>query len=306
MYSHRAVPLDIANLRAVAMAARLGSFTRAADVLNISQPALSRRIAEVEGELGVQLFARQPRGVRATDACLAFLPHAEIVLNSIESGREAALDADARRLVSVDFGFLENLCDDLLTDACQRTLAGVEAAAINFRPRVLSSELTSDLLSGAIRLGLRYGRDTEPQVDSMWLADDPIVVACPASHPLAKRGKVTLADLAGAQWIGAVANVQEPAIASEEGLPAAIYSGWTAMKMVPIFARLKLLEAGFGLALVRRACLRERGPIVELETPMRLSLPIFLAWRRGIHFGRAEERLREELRLTYQALSARP
>jgi hypothetical protein len=78
------------------------------------------------------------------------------------------------------------------------------------------------------------------------------------------------------------------------------------MKMVPIFARLKLLEAGFGLALVRRACLGERGPIVELETPMRLSLPIFLAWRRGIHFGRAEERLREELRVTYQALSARP
>ncbi|RYE37512.1 MAG: LysR family transcriptional regulator, partial [Hyphomicrobiales bacterium] len=65
--------LGLVELRSVISAARLGSFGRAAAALHVTQPALSRRIAEAEASLGVQLFERLSRGVRPTDACLAFL-----------------------------------------------------------------------------------------------------------------------------------------------------------------------------------------------------------------------------------------
>src|SRR5262245_44673577 len=94
----RHMPLELANLRAVLTAARLGSFSRAAEALNITQPALSRGIAEAESALEVQLFERRPRGVQATEACLAFIGHAETALNSIENGREAVRETENLRL----------------------------------------------------------------------------------------------------------------------------------------------------------------------------------------------------------------
>lgn len=58
--------MDSRKLRYFAVTARLGSFTRAAEELRIAQPALSRRIREIEEELGQELLVRHGRGVRLT------------------------------------------------------------------------------------------------------------------------------------------------------------------------------------------------------------------------------------------------
>lgn len=290
--------LDLPNIRAVMEAARLGSFSRAAEALNLTQPAFSRRIAEVELALEAKLFERLPRGVAATQACLTFLRHAEIALNSIENGREAARDAEGRVQRDIAFGVLENLCDDRLMEACKSVLAGSMGVSLTFRPRTLSAEISADLLAGATRLGLRYGRDPDPQLESRWIWDDPIAIACASSHPLAGAGKLTLDDLEQAQWIGASATLDDGLHALPEDMPAAIYSGWTMMQRVPIYARLKLLEAGFGLAMVRRACIAGdlvHGNIVELPSPVALSIPVFLVWRRGIILGAGAEKLCDKI-----------
>ena len=296
--------LELVDLRSVSLAARLRSFSRAAEASNLTQPAFSRRIAEVEKKLGIMLFERLPRGVRPTEACLAFLRHAEIALRSVENGREAALEVENRRVRDVTVGVLENLCDDALIAACREALLGIEGAAINFKPRSLSAEVSADLLAGATRLGLRYGRDLDPQLEAIWIADDPIAIACASSHPLGATGEATMDDLERAQWIGSAATVDHAAGTPQEDLPSAIFQGWSAMKMAPYFARLKLLEAGFGLAMVRRACIREqvaRGSIVELKTSLALSFPIFLTWRRGAPLGDAADHLREQFRGFYGA-----
>lgn len=300
--------LELVDLRTVSVAARLRSFSRAAEALNLTQPAFSRRIAEVEKTLGISLFERLPRGVRPTEACLAFLRHAEIALNSVEAGRAAALEVESRRAREISFGVLENLCDEALVAACWATLSGIEGAAINFRPRSLSAEISADLLAGETKLGLRYNRDPDPQLETMWIADDPIAIACAASHPLGATGKATLEDLERAQWIGSPAAVRG-ATTSPEDLPSAVFQGWSAMRLAPIFARLKLLEAGFGLAMMRHASIREqvaRGSIVELKTPLALSLPIFLTWRRGAPLADAADHLREQVRGFYAAKQLGP
>jgi len=285
------MPLELGDLRTVSVAARLGSFSRAAEASNLSQPAFSRRIADIERALGVTLFERLPRGVRPTEACVAFLRHAEIALNSIEEARAAALEVGGRRAREVALGVLENLCEPGLIAAC-KALGEAMGATVLFRPRSLSAEISADLLAGATQLGLRYNRDPDPQLEAMWVADDPFVVACGSSHPLAAAGRATMDDLERAQWIGNPAAIEG---ADFDDLPSAVFRGWSAMRMAPIFARLKLLEAGCGLAMVRRDCIREqiaRGVVVELKTPLAFSIPVFLTWRRGVGLAEAAERVR--------------
>ncbi|HEV2574773.1 MAG TPA: LysR family transcriptional regulator [Beijerinckiaceae bacterium] len=69
--------MDSRKLRYFAVTARLGSFTRAAEELRIAQPALSRRIREIEEELGQELLVRHGRGVRLTPVGAAVLQRAE-------------------------------------------------------------------------------------------------------------------------------------------------------------------------------------------------------------------------------------
>src|SRR5580700_8743087 len=77
------------ELTAFLAVARLGSFTRAAAELNLSQPALSRRIRIIEEALDTALFDRMPDGARLTDAGRSYLPFAERVMMNLRDGDEA-------------------------------------------------------------------------------------------------------------------------------------------------------------------------------------------------------------------------
>lgn len=79
------------RLRYFEAVARCGSFSRASSELHVAQPALSSQIAELEGDLGVQLFTRHSRGVVLTEAGQALLPRAEQLLGLIESVRAEML-----------------------------------------------------------------------------------------------------------------------------------------------------------------------------------------------------------------------
>ena len=73
-------------------AARLGSFTRAAEQLDVSQPAVAEQVRNLEAILGIELFARAGRGVRPTPAGEAFVERAAAVLAALD---EAVSSVDA-------------------------------------------------------------------------------------------------------------------------------------------------------------------------------------------------------------------
>src|ERR1700680_2061907 len=82
--------MDLEEIRTFVAIARQRSFSRAADTLRRSQPAISRRIDLLEQELGAPLFERLRTGAVLTDAGVALLPYAEATLAAAKDGGEAA------------------------------------------------------------------------------------------------------------------------------------------------------------------------------------------------------------------------
>jgi DNA-binding transcriptional LysR family regulator len=84
--------VDIQNLRAFLLVAETGSFSLAAEKLHLTQPAVSKRIALLEEQLGADLFDRIGRNTSLTEAGTALLPHARAVQRELEAARQSVRD----------------------------------------------------------------------------------------------------------------------------------------------------------------------------------------------------------------------
>src|SRR2546423_12670120 len=86
----RVIDMDLHKLRIFATIARVGNFTRAAEMLYMTQPTASQQLAQLEKEIGAKLFERQTRRIRLTPAGEALLPYAEQMLALEETAAESA------------------------------------------------------------------------------------------------------------------------------------------------------------------------------------------------------------------------
>lgn len=172
----------------VAVAEERG-FGRAAERLHIVQPAVSQQIRRLERELGVRLFDRSPRHVRLTEAGERLLPEARSVLAAVDRTRRAA--AELASAEELRLGTSQGLGE--------RLDQGLERLDSRVRVRLVSMPLAARL--DAVRSGeldATFVRittaETGLEVIPLWA--EPLTAAIPATHPLAGRQEVCLAQLA--------------------------------------------------------------------------------------------------------------
>jgi DNA-binding transcriptional LysR family regulator len=182
-----------------------GSLTAAGEALGYTQSAVSRQVSALEQATGARLFDRLPRGVRLTEEGRCLLVHAEAVLDRMRAAQHA-LEA----LRSLEAGRLRvGAFDSADAALVPRALAAFRAAhpkvAVSLVEGVTSVQL-GRLQNGEIDVAVvsAYPRQTLDggQLDLHYLLDDPLMVAMPAAHRLA-RGKalLRLAQLAEEPWI---------------------------------------------------------------------------------------------------------
>ena len=180
--------MNIEAVRAFVAVAEEGQFRRAADCLDISQQAVSKRIAALEAELGIALFKRTPSGAALTQDGRTFLPHAGAILAAV---REAFASVQpGTRPLRVDVLDRGTGAVDLLREFCQEN---PEAAVEMVIGRGAASTVKS-LLAGEIDAGYAYLRDVAGELDPglarTYARLEPTHVIVGVRHPLARQRSV--------------------------------------------------------------------------------------------------------------------
>jgi len=185
-----AINFDLNDLQAFRAVVDQGSFSKAADAVRISQPALSRRIEKLEDALGVRLFERTTRKVSLTQAGRGFMPSVERLLDDLDNALLGISEVASTRLGQV-------------------TVACVPSAAYYFMPQVIAHyhqqyprikvkvldasahDVLSAVVDGEADFGVSFMGTLEADVEFEPLVQESYVVACRRDHPLAGRSSVS-------------------------------------------------------------------------------------------------------------------
>ena len=186
----------------VAVAAEL-NFSRAAQRIHVVQSALSASVGKLEKELGVELFDRSKRQIALTGAGETFLVHAREVLHTAHRAR-SSVDAFRDQLAgTVTLGTLMSWGTLNLPAALEEFRSANPMVTVRLRQSVTGSagHLTA-IADGQMDLALVSITSPGSQLVALReLMREPMLFVCDASHPLASRRKVELADLAGQDFI---------------------------------------------------------------------------------------------------------
>jgi len=181
--------------------AEAGSVAAAAARLNVAQPSVSSAIAKLEQQLSLQLFLRQhARGMRPTPAGRRILADARNLLRQARDLQQQALALGAPGTEQAIAGSLEVGCFVTLAPAYMPGLLSALAAA---HPGIavrlsegIQHELVEGLRAGRFELAFLYLLDLPDDIEAELLATFRPYALLPAAHPLARRRRVSLAQLA--------------------------------------------------------------------------------------------------------------
>ncbi|OBK19995.1 LysR family transcriptional regulator [Mycobacterium asiaticum] len=173
--------VELRHLRVFEAVARLKSFTRAADELNITQPALSRTIAQLEDALGVTLLDRTSRRVETTRAGRTFLEYVERILAELERGFGAL-----RRQATIRLGFSWLLPDPW----AQRTVASFERTTGTTVTLVRTDDALAAVEQGKVDVAVVRGQVESTAVRVVHLFDESRVAVCSVHSRLAERSEL--------------------------------------------------------------------------------------------------------------------
>ncbi|MFO1426370.1 MAG: LysR family transcriptional regulator [Steroidobacteraceae bacterium] len=199
---HAEASIEMQQLRHFCAAVDHGQIAAAARAIAITQPALSRSIRNLETRVGYPLLERTAKGVALTAYGEIFLEHARSVLNEVQRAHDnlAALSGLARG--RVNFGLNANFDTFLVPDALGallRASPGVSVQATSaFYDELVVKVRTSELDFAVVLLPEVHGH---PDLVEEEIVPVTFHVYAPATHPLAGRRNLTLADIATRQWV---------------------------------------------------------------------------------------------------------
>lgn len=184
--------LEIDQLRYFLRVAELGSFTRAAEDLRISQPALSRSIQKLEGELGKPVFHRKPRSLSLTDAGVLLEARARQVIRLLEDTRaEIEDDGETGRL---RIGAIPTVAPYLLPVLLKGFAREFPRATVTVH-EAPTERLLRSCSQGDVDLALMALPIGQTDLEHEELFEEELYLLLPTAHPLTRRKRITVADL---------------------------------------------------------------------------------------------------------------
>lgn len=276
--------MDLHSLRTFVSVADSASFSRAAQVLHIAQPAVSQQIKRLERQLGALLFDRSTRRVTLTAAGEALLPQARSVLEGVAEAESAVQLAVAGRAGRVRVGFVGTATYDLLPAVTRAVGAELPEIDLEVYGEQLGPALTDALAAGQLDIAVTRN----PMADVAGITFNPLrreelIAAVPSGHRVAQTSTLALAELHRETFITHPSGHRS--VMYDAVIDACREVGFTPGKVVEVRETATLITfvaAGMGVALVPQpvTSLSVRG--VEYRTLSDVSYPTELVMaRRG-------------------------
>ncbi len=192
--------MELKQIESFVRVAELGSFTRAAQALNIPQPLLSRHVRQLEVELHQNLLMRNGRGVTVTEAGLVMLEHGRGILHQVAVAQEELGSVRGALSGRVSIGLppsLSKLVTVPLTKSFRKTLPHAQLSLTEG----FSVLMVESLRAGRLDMAVLYNPPPSPDLDMTVLHEDALVlIAGKKSPPLTNQRSlktvVSLTDLA--------------------------------------------------------------------------------------------------------------
>ena len=188
--------MDTQQLQAFLSVAELNSFSKAAEKLHLTQPAVSKRVANLEENLGCKLLDRIGRSVRLTQAGSALLPRAKKILNEFNDTRNAISNLSANVQGSLKLATSHHIGLHHLPNILQRYTQ--QYPNVDLELEFLDSDKAYEAIQhGNIELAIiTLSTQEHPSINTMPLWHDQLNFVCSVDHPLALEKKPSLHNLA--------------------------------------------------------------------------------------------------------------
>ena len=187
--------MDSNALKAFVTVAEQQSFSTAAERLFLTQPAISKRIANLEQQLGCRLFDRIGRKISLTEAGRQLLPRAQTILLELEDTRRLLANREGRIEGQLSLATSHHIGLHRLPPLLRRFHRNFPQVTLDLRFE--ESEVAYDaVLNGELELAIiTLSPDPDPLLHSRELWHDPLCFCCAPDHPLAAKAPLTLTDL---------------------------------------------------------------------------------------------------------------
>lgn len=243
-----AVDIEVRHLRLVRAVAEHGTLTRAGELLNLTQSALSHQLREIESRLERPLFLRVGKRMVLTPAGDRLLASARRVLEEIEVAHHELTTDGGDRRVSLRISTECYTCYHWLPALLQglrRKHAGIDVAIdVDATRRPLAA-----VLDGRLDLAIMTSRVRDRRLAVRPLFDDDLVAVASPTHPLARRRHVALRDL-NQETLFIYSSPQESLVVQRIILPAGLATRLQQVQLTE--AIVELVKAGLGISILAR------------------------------------------------------
>jgi DNA-binding transcriptional LysR family regulator len=242
--------LDLRAVDTLREVAARGSFSAAAKALHFTQPAVSRRIAQLERQVGMPLLIRSRQGVHLTPAGKLVVEHAEAMrMRLVRMESELAELAGGTRMTArigafptAFFGLVPALVQRLRERAPDAELMLVRCGHDEALARVRRAEIDVALVFARPEI-----EHEDPDLRIEEISNEPMLVVLPKKHPLARRRKIELGALERDRWI--VGAADDPSSLIVAACRAAGFEPQVAFRTDDALATQSLVAAGLGVSM---------------------------------------------------------
>jgi DNA-binding transcriptional LysR family regulator len=293
--------MDTELLNTFVTVAQTRSVTGAGEILHCSQPAVSRRLAQLERTVGAQLFERVPTGMALSAAGMQLLPYAQTALAAVGDGLESVRSLRDGVSGPLTIAIVGTLASTSLTGVL-RALAA-RHPGLDLRLRTSTSLEAIDLVRrGEATFGISYAFAGGPALTSEVVFEETLAVICAPDHPRARTTVRSLSMLRTERWLAFPLRERQPETSARQvhGILAAAGVPADAVLMIDsLTAQKRLVEAGFGIALMQDSGVLEELAAGTLQTiGLRASPPriaVTVTRRRHGYLSHAAQTLLDQL-----------